>query len=95
MSIEHDGVRGEARVFKEGEACQRVHLWLYESDVAWLDANFANAQGNTIRRSKFVRLSVRKIILAVQGQAARQAKSTTELASELDGLGKGQAGLGK
>ena len=51
-------------VLKEGRECQRVHVWLYSEDVRWIDVNM-----DKVKRSKFVRLCVQKIIWGIQAKA--------------------------
>ncbi len=72
------------RVFKEGEECVRIHIWLYKADVDWVDAMVAGGWDNATTRSKFIRLSLRKVIRAMQAKADAQA---TKVHTSEAGLG--------
>lgn len=57
------------KVLKEGEPTERVHIWLYEADVAWIDAHV-----DAVKRSKFIRLALRRVINAMRAKSAAQAQ---------------------
>lgn len=68
---------------REGERQRRVHLWLYESDVQWLQDTF----GNTMGISKPVRMMVRKFRQNAEAKAAQgsSANEMAKLREQLDG----------
>lgn len=61
------------RTFKEGEPSTRVHVWLYEEDIQWIDAQCAGGWDNATTRSKFIRLALRRIVRAMQAKAEQEA----------------------
>ena len=63
-----------ARLDREGEPQTRVHLHLYTSDVHWIDSYY----GDTIKRSKFVRAAVRKVIRGIEEQLNRGKGGATQ-----------------
>ena len=63
------------RTLKEGEECIPVHLWLYASDVQWVDAQCAGGWDNASTRSKFIRLGLRRLIRAMQAKADNDART--------------------
>lgn len=63
-----------SRATKEGEPSIRVHIWLYASDIAWVDAQCAGGWDNATTRSKFIRLALRKMVRAIQARAEQRAE---------------------
>lgn len=54
-------------IYKEGEPASRRHVWLYDDDWTWIEANV-----DAVKKSKFVRLCVRKTIRAMKAKAEEQ-----------------------
>ena len=52
---------------REGEKQRRVHLWLYESDVQWIQDHFGQVMGI----SKPVRLMVRRFRQEADARVSR------------------------
>jgi hypothetical protein len=69
---------------REGDAQERVHIWLFSSDWKELKSMY----GDTIGPSKFVRLVVRRALRSVQERAngKRQPMDTSSIDTELDEL---------
>lgn len=67
----------QPRIMKEGEPTLRIHNWLYESDVRWIDAHFSES----LKRSKFIRLALRRVVNAMRAKAEQAANPvhTTDL----------------
>ena len=59
--------------YKEGEETGRFHVWLYVSDIAWIDENIEK-----VKRSKFIRLALRRMIRSVQERSAQGHKTLHE-----------------
>jgi hypothetical protein len=76
---------GEARVpvQREGERQRRVHLWLYESDVQWIQDHFGPVMGI----SKPVRLMVRKFRQTTEARVSANAGASamTQIREQMDG----------
>lgn len=52
------------KVLKEGEPTDRIHIWLYAADIEWIDSHV-----DAVKRSKFIRLALRRVINAMRARA--------------------------
>ena len=52
--------------YKEGEETRRYHVWLYTGDITWIDAN-----REKVKRSKFIRVALRRMIRSIQEKSAQ------------------------
>ena len=58
------------QIYKEGEPTERVHIWLYASDIEWIDTHV-----DAVKRSKFIRLALRRTINAYKAKANELAQA--------------------
>lgn len=72
--------REATKTFKEGEACERIHLWLYSRDIEWIKHNTALA--GKVPLSQFVRLAVRQVIKGIEAQTEQIAQPVGGFADE-------------